>query len=100
MARELRWRVRAAAGVDSRGELEDETGAAVKKEEGSNGAMEVDPATPPTGVAGSALGKKRRSQDAKPMFGIGSLPSGRRWRLCPRGRHKRISVLRKMLRVG
>jgi len=68
MARELRWRVRAAAGVDSGDELEDETGAAVKKEEASNGAMEVDPATPPTGVAGSALGKKRRRQDAKPMF--------------------------------
>jgi len=68
MARELRWRIRAAAGVDSGDELEDETGAAVKKEEAANGAMEVDPATPPTGVAGSALGKKRRRQDAKPMF--------------------------------
>ena len=63
MARELRWRVRAAAGVDSGDELEDETGAAVK-EDTANGAMEVDPAIP----AGSALGKKRRRQDAKPIF--------------------------------
>jgi len=68
MAWELRWRVRAAAGVDSGDELEDETGATVKKEEAANGAMEVDLATPVGGVAGSALGKKRRRQDAKPMF--------------------------------
>jgi len=40
----------------------------VKQEGAANGAMEVDHATPPTGVAGSALGKKRRSQDARPMF--------------------------------
>jgi F-box/leucine-rich repeat protein 10/11 len=65
MARELRWRVRAAAGVDSGDELEDETGAAVKKEEeAANGAMEVEPATP----VESGLGKKRRRQDAKPIF--------------------------------
>jgi F-box/leucine-rich repeat protein 10/11 len=63
MARELRWRVRAAAGVDSGDELEDETGAAVKSE-ANNGAMEVEPATP----VGSILGKKRTRQDAKPIF--------------------------------
>ena len=63
MARELRWRVRAAAGVDSGDELEDETGAAVK-EEAADGAMEVESVTP----VGSALGKKRRRQDAKPIF--------------------------------
>ena len=64
MARELRWRVRAAAGVDSGDELEDEDGVAVKEEAG-NGAMEVEPATP---VVGSAIGKKRKRQDAKPVF--------------------------------
>ena len=41
MARELRWRIRAAAGVDSGDELEDETGAAVK-EEAADGGMEVE----------------------------------------------------------
>jgi F-box/leucine-rich repeat protein 10/11 len=63
MARELRWRVRAAAGVDSGDELEDEDGAAVKDE--GNRAMEVEPVTP---VGGSAIGKKRRRQDAMPIF--------------------------------
>jgi len=64
MARELRWRVRAAAGVDSGDELEDERGAVVKGE-AANGAMEVEPVTP---VGSTVLGKKRRRQDAKPIF--------------------------------
>ena len=55
MARELRWRVRAAAGVDSGDELEDA---------GRGDAMEVEPATP----GGPTAGRKRRRQDAKPIF--------------------------------
>jgi len=63
MARELRWRVRAAAGVGSGDELEDEDGARVIGDAAS-GAMEVEPATP----VGSAVGKKRKRQDAKPIL--------------------------------
>ena len=60
----MEGRARAAAGVDSGDELEDETGAAVK-EETANAAMEVERATP----VGSARRKKQGRQDAKPIFG-------------------------------
>ena len=65
MTRELRWRVRAAAGVDSGDELEDGDGAgAGVKGDAASGATEGERATPVGGVAG----KKRRRQDAKLIF--------------------------------
>ena len=65
MARELRWRVRAAAGVDSGDELEDGAGDGARVTgDAASGTMEVEPATP----VGAIVGKKRRGQDARPIF--------------------------------
>jgi len=72
MARELRWRVRAAAGVDSGDELEDGDGnrdgdgTTVKGEAAANAAMEV--VEPATSVGNTLGGKKRKRQDAQPIF--------------------------------